>query len=110
MARVIGRNLLSKLVDYEKKNIYFAMPRTPRPIDACPHTDRPHYSGGRCKSCYHKARSDQGLYDRAASDAKYAQSEEGKERAKRYNQTEGGKARKRKWRRGQKTAAPKNPA
>jgi len=101
---------LGKLVDYEGKNIYFAMPRTPRQINACPHTDRPHYSGGMCKSCYYKDRRDQGLSDRAASDAKYAQSDEGKERAKRYNQTEGGKARKRKWRRKQSTAALKKKA
>ena len=86
------------------------MPQPLRTIDTCPHPDRPHYSGGMCKSCYYKARRAQGLSDRANSDAKYEQSEKAKERAKRYDQTEAGKARKRKWKRDRKAAAPKKEA
>jgi hypothetical protein len=78
------------------------VPRIPRPIDACPHTDRPHYSGGRCKSCYYRWRREQGLSDRALSDQKYEQTNAGKERMIEYNQSEKGKARKRRWKRKQK--------
>jgi len=73
------------------------MPKPARQIDACPHTDRKHYSGGRCKSCYYSHRQELGLASRAAADSAYDSSEAGRERMNRYNQTEAGRARKRRW-------------
>lgn len=78
------------------------MPRQKRSIDACPHTERDHYSQGMCKSCYYKSRQEQGLYDRAEADRNYEQSEAGKARMDAYNQSEKGKVRKKTWKRKQK--------
>lgn len=87
-----------------------AVPRKPRQIDQCPHTDRPHYAGGMCKVCYYKARQDAGLYDRKAADQAYEQSDAGRERQTDYNQSEAGRERKRRWKKRQKKgAAPQSP-
>ena len=74
------------------------MPAKPRAIDPslCPHGEgeaaRPHYSGGRCRSCYYKHRVATGQYNRKTVDEAYEQSEAAKERTRRYRQTPEAKA------------------
>lgn len=68
------------------------MPHSKREIDNCPHTDRPYYAKGRCKSCYQKD-----FLKRKSADVDYELSEKGRERKAKYESQEKARERKRRW-------------